>query len=57
MGSSARNDGLFKVIVVSGRIADFPPNNLEYVERLDLFNRFDRRPLDVLEATEDPTAP
>ena len=57
MGSSARNDGLFRVIVVSGRIANFLPNNLEYVERVDRFNRFDRRPLDVLEAADDSIAP
>lgn len=57
MGSSARNDGLLSVIVVSGRISGFPPKNLKYEERLDFFSRFDRRPLDVLEAAEDPTAP
>ena len=57
MGSSARNEGLFRVIVVSGRISDFPPNNFEYEERVDFFKRFDRRPLDVLEVPEDVTAP
>jgi hypothetical protein len=55
IGSSARKDGLFRVMVVSGRISDFPPNNLEYEERVDFFSRLDRRPLDAVEAAEDPT--
>jgi hypothetical protein len=44
-------------MVVSGRIWDFPPNNLEYEERVDFFSRFDRRPLDKVEAAEDSTIP
>lgn len=57
IGSSALNDGLFRVIVVSGRISDFPPNNLEYEERVDFLSLFDCLPLDKVEAAEDSSIP
>lgn len=58
IGSSARNDGLFRVIVVSGRILTFSEVSTTETDklRLDFLNRLDRRPpLDVVEAAEDCT--
>jgi hypothetical protein len=44
-------------MVVSGRIVDFPPNNLQDEERFGFCNRVDCRPLEVFEAAADPTIP
>jgi hypothetical protein len=54
IGSSARKDGLFRVIVVSGRILIFSVSTLEKDKlRLAFLNRLDRRPpLDVVETAE-----
>jgi hypothetical protein len=55
MGSSARNDGLFRVIIVSGRILVFRLGGLDGSIHTNFLSRYDALPALEADAEDCPT--